>query len=195
MSFRLWEVFLSRCLKSYGLSSVRLSVEDILGTEHLSTQRKEKTMKLTRKDRGQSREKKHKQKRAEKKKCLERFEPNNRQWERRWKDSCSGESFHIVYHLQQVIYHLHGLSMSRQDWKTDEVHTWICHYLTYMTTWGCKCDILEKKLICKYIVYDSGQLLTITILTLIHYITACRMYEVLSSRLTKTLQLSFRSRK
>lgn len=67
MSFRLWEVFLSRCLKSYGLSSVRLSVEDILGTEHLSTQRKEKTMKLTRKDRGQSREKKTQTEKSRKK--------------------------------------------------------------------------------------------------------------------------------
>ncbi|PWA18073.1 hypothetical protein CCH79_00004003, partial [Gambusia affinis] len=36
MSFRLCDVFLSRCLKSYGLSPLRLSVDDIRGTERLS---------------------------------------------------------------------------------------------------------------------------------------------------------------
>lgn len=56
MSFLLWEVFLSRCLKSYGLSSVRLSVEGILGTDRLSTQKQE------RRDSTQRRRKNKKQK-------------------------------------------------------------------------------------------------------------------------------------
>lgn len=37
-----------------------------------------------------------------------------------------------------MIYQVHGLSeaMARQDWKTDEMWTWICHYVS---NWNVKC--------------------------------------------------------
>lgn len=40
MSFLLWEVFLSRCLKSYGFSFAWLLAESVLETERLSAQHK-----------------------------------------------------------------------------------------------------------------------------------------------------------
>lgn len=122
-------------------------MEGILGTEFLSTQHGTENSEIHYEDGEQS--EKTKKRGKQNWRWLERFE--TKRMRREMNRFMLRRKISYCLSSPVVIYHVRGLSeaVAAQNQKTDEIHTWICPFLS---SWNvkCKCGILGKeKLICK----------------------------------------------